>query len=684
MSYINLNNPANFQLQEFGQMGFRVVTSDFIAVPSEQYRTLYVLEDAVVTATTQKADDLTSKALLAGTIIHGLFNSVSVASGRLLAYSAGRISAQEILALYEAYVIAAGGILEGTTCAVEALSELGVDTYADASLVLIPEGYKTGVLYGQRPLTSDSQLDFTRASNATRVNSSGLIEKVRTNLLTYSNTFSNGAWTKILSTVTGGQDGYDGTNNAWLLQITDPSGRLEGFPFLSNLVTLSVYAKAGTTNVLTLTQLNSNSYITCDLSNGTFTGQGGDVVYRDIESVGSGWYRIQLASRGTTLTGIKITPVGIAGDNVYIQDVQLEYGDIATDYIETTTSAVSTFAGITVNGTSAPNIPRLDYTDSTCPKLLLEPQRTNLALYSEDFSNAAWTKAAVGGGTAPVVTKNYTTAPDGYSSADRIQFNPSASGASYIYNTASLSFSTYGAFTIYAKSLTEDVQTIIIKFGAYNQTYSVGPEWQRLTYLNFGAGTGNFIIGNGTSIGGSIYSSDVALWGAQAEDATYPTSYIPTYEAAVTRVADSALKTGIASLIGQTEGTIFCEVDLTSRSTFSYFAIATNLYSTNAYIGIGITASAFSFEVVNSGVQVAYNFPNSSTGTFKLAFAYKANDFVAYVNGVQVHSDTSGTVPACSQLGLNAYNTAASWNYNQALLFKTRLTNAQLAELTTL
>jgi hypothetical protein len=152
----------------------------------------------------------------------------------------------------------------------------------------------------------------------------------------------------------------------------------------------------------------------------------------------------------------------------------------------------------------------------------------------------------------------------------------------------------------------------------------------------------------------------------------------------VTRIADAASKTGVSSLIGQTEGTLFVDITLTSRSSFSYFAIAPNLGATNTYIGIGISASSISFEVVNSGIQVAYSFPNTSTGSFKLAFAYKANDFVAYVNGALVHTDTSGTVPTCSQIGLNAYNNAASWNYNQAALFPTRLTNAQLAQLTTL
>lgn len=89
MSYVNLTNPANYQLQDFGQMGFRLLTPISTPVSGEMYRTIYVLQDAVVSALTEKGDDIVSKPLLAGTTLHGLFNSVSVTSGRVLAYMAG-------------------------------------------------------------------------------------------------------------------------------------------------------------------------------------------------------------------------------------------------------------------------------------------------------------------------------------------------------------------------------------------------------------------------------------------------------------------------------------------------------------------------------------------------------------------------------------------------------------------
>ena len=59
-----------------------------------------------------------------------------------------------------------------------------------ASLVLVPSGYKAGKVYSQVPTDGGGDLTFTRASSATRVNSDGLIEKVRTNLFLNSNNFS--------------------------------------------------------------------------------------------------------------------------------------------------------------------------------------------------------------------------------------------------------------------------------------------------------------------------------------------------------------------------------------------------------------------------------------------------------------------------------------------------------------
>jgi hypothetical protein len=164
----------------------------------------------------------------------------------------------------------------------------------------------------------------------------------------------------------------------------------------------------------------------------------------------------------------------------------------------------------------------------------------------------------------------------------------------------------------------------------------------------------------------------------------YATTFIPTTTAAVTRLQDTASKTGVSSLIGQTEGTLFIDVNFDTRQLFSYFVIRNNPTTSN-FIGIGILQNDIRFEVQNGGSQALIIFSNNSTGRFKMAAAYKQNDFVFYINGVQRGSDNSGTVPSCSEI--NAFVNGLSvqpMQYNQAALFTTRLTDAQLAQLTTL
>ena len=162
---------------------------------------------------------------------------------------------------------------------------------------------------------------------------------------------------------------------------------------------------------------------------------------------------------------------------------------------------------------------------------------------------------------------------------------------------------------------------------------------------------------------------------------SYATSYIKTTSSSATRVADACFKTGISSLIGQTEGAFMIDVDLKSRLSYTYFLINN---STSNYIGIQFNTTTIQLEVVNAGVlQSAITLSNSATGRFKIAGAYANNDFVLYINGTQVGTDTSGSVPSTNQVDLY-YNATNTIQYNEVVLFKTRLTNAELASLTTL
>jgi hypothetical protein len=175
------------------------------------------------------------------------------------------------------------------------------------------------------------------------------------------------------------------------------------------------------------------------------------------------------------------------------------------------------------------------------------------------------------------------------------------------------------------------------------------------------------------------------IWGAQVELGAYATSYIPTLGTAVTRVAETSITASITSLIGQTEGVFYLEISLKNPPADNSYVFLRNAAVTD-YLGLRIQGGNLRFETVdNSVLQTAINYIANTPQTVKVAMAYKLNDFVMYVNGTQVGTDTSATVPTCDILDLN-FNAPSvnAFAISQALLFKTRLTNAQLAELTTL
>jgi hypothetical protein len=153
-------------------------------------------------------------------------------------------------------------------------------------------------------------------------------------------------------------------------------------------------------------------------------------------------------------------------------------------------------------------------------------------------------------------------------------------------------------------------------------------------------------------------------------------------------VADECSKTGISSLIGQTEGVLFCDFEFKGYDELSKWIAF--LGTGSSYIGF-YTDNVFRMiaEVANGGTSqfISQTFTFSVGQRYKLALAYKENDFAFYVNGTQIATDSSGTVPTTSQFALQ-YNTTAnnltSRIYNQALLFKTRLTNDKLISLTTI
>jgi hypothetical protein len=178
-------------------------------------------------------------------------------------------------------------------------------------------------------------------------------------------------------------------------------------------------------------------------------------------------------------------------------------------------------------------------------------------------------------------------------------------------------------------------------------------------------------------------------YGLQLEAAAYATSYIPTLGASVTRGADAASKTGISSLIGQTSGSVFFEFTVNTISAQTNDPVLWYMKdggSGERYIELYSTGNLLYLESDGGGVIASITKTGLTVGRHKCAVAYAPNDMTFYVDGVQVGTDTNGTPSGFSTFGLQYYSSAYNGQQmvNQALLFKTRLTNAQLAELTTI
>jgi hypothetical protein len=255
-----------------------------------------------------------------------------------------------------------------------------------------------------------------------------------------------------------------------------------------------------------------------------------------------------------------ITPNGYKAGTLYSVIPNTTLGDMTV--VRATTATRVNSAGLIES--VANNVPRLDYSNGTCPSLLVEPQRTNLFTFSEQFDNAAWVKPSGS------VTANVAISPNGTQNADILN-------NAEIYQQATQANNTTYNFSVYVKQNTSSNITIgyidnVVGFVGGSITYTYSTNTITVNQSANGSVSGQAInAGNGwirlvlkyTTIAlvtfnyQNIYSNGSYIWGAQLELGSYPTSYIPTTSAAVTRNADDISKTGISSLIGQTQGVIF-------------------------------------------------------------------------------------------------------------------------------
>jgi len=361
--------------------------------------------------------------------------------------------------------------------------------------------------------------------------------------------------------------------------------------------------------------------------------------------------------------------------------------------------------------------PAIEYnTDGTYKGLLVEPASTNICLRSEDLST---TWSASGDTT---ITANDTTAPDGNATADKLG-DDGATGTGYVYvdqtitvvagtkYTASaflkadgLAFAGLEAFDY--DGATDGYQYFNLSTGAKGTAVNLDDSnieaypdgWYRCS-ITWTQGASDTSVTFRILCASSISSfnvdldgtSSIFVWGAQVEASPIATSYIPTTTASVTRNKDDISLTGASNLIGQSEGTLYVEVDWRfftgTNPTFLGVSDGTEDNRFLIYNASGtelrMFAQADGDVKTNQGVD-----STGYSGIQKIAFAYKTNDFKLYRNGSSISTDTDGSLAALAtltdiDLGQNSSAGAqANMHIRAVALYKTRLTNDQLADLT--
>jgi hypothetical protein len=580
-----------------------------------------------------------------------------------------------------------------------------------ASLIVTPNGYKEGKLYSVIPSDGSGDMSVVRATTATRVNSAGLVELVPYNLLQYSEQFDNAVWTIQNTTITANSaTAPNGTTTADSLIASSGTDNYKGLYITESTSapkTLSFYAKKGGKDWAMLLGYNGINNVWFNVNNGTIGTIGSNFTNAEIANIGDGWYRCSATLNSSIVLSPNIGIYASDADNsisctgngsasLYIWGAQLVEGSTAKDYQKTETRL---------------NIPRLDYSNGTCPSLLLEPQRTNLALQSSSFESGFWAKIN------STITANTIVSPSGIQDADTLTSTSTIDENQVRFGTFSILGNVGSSYTtsVYAKKGSANylrLRNLFVNNGGSDgnawfdltngsvgtiqssQTASIedaGNGWWRCSLTGV---VGSLISFNFIDIGFADADNDYIpstiingyIWGAQIEAGSYPTSYIPTTSASVTRNADVISKTGISSLIGQTEGTLFVEFEKNIGLDAANMVFSLSDGSSSNLIYYNLVGGVIEF-LSGGTTQAVKNNIILSNGTNRIAAYYKANDFGIYLNGTNIFTDTSGSVGSMNKLNIGSWfndSFTAGTSIKAAALWQTRLDNATLAQLTTI
>jgi len=366
--------------------------------------------------------------------------------------------------------------------------------------------------------------------------------------------------------------------------------------------------------------------------------------------------------------------------------------------------------------TATTDVPRFDHNPTTGESLglLVEESRTNLLLQSNQF-DTTWTN------TNSSETAAAGTAPDGTNTAWELKDTADAVATVHsLVQTTSFSFTSGVAYTFscWMKAGTLIEGGLVFPTAAFTSaincrinlstgavisssptvsasTVSYANGWYRViataTATATSAGAVNIRPANGALSYIGTGTGTILIWGAQIEAGSFPTSYIPTTSATVTRSADVASITGtnFSSWYRQDEGTLYAEGAVPVGATGSRALASLDDATNNERIQIGHNGTTgIRNLIVDGGTTqflpgvVANSFPPGEYR--KLALAARVNDFAAISTPGTVVTGSSGTMPTPTQLqiGIGAGQASVNSPIKRVTYWPTRLVDSTIQAVT--
>ena len=538
----------------------------------------------------------------------------------------------------------------------------------------------------------DPRVTFTRATTATYYDGV-TTAKAEENLLLRSQDYS-ATWTVTNLTPVTGKTAPDSTSTATEFTAGAANAVLtQGYTAIAGSYTFSVW----------LRRVTGTGNIDIAADNGTWTTQ----------TISGTWARYsvtQTVAAGSKTAGIRVVT---STDAIEVWGAQLEQRASMTSYTATTTQPITNYIPVLL--TAASGVPRFDHNPTTDESLgfLIEEQRTNICLQSEDL-DTTWSE------TRATLALNNRVSPAGTLTVDTL-IASTDNNTHFTTQTFTGTAASY-TFSVYAKA--SGLSHVALRL--YNGSSQVG-----LAYYNLSTGaTGTVTAGTASiqSVGNGFYRciltatlaasasctaeiylanadnsnsfagdafNGVSLWGMQVELGAFPTSYIATTSATVTRNADVASMTGtnFSSWYNAAEGTLYADLIAGGSSVNDESQITISDGTTSNSFGISWTGgvfnrySAFMFTSGTSqltGINEPTNTSPRNTPK-KAAFVYKSNDAIGCFGGTLTSADTSINIPVVNQL-VFASGAGTSRFLNGTIkklaYYPLRVTNAQLQALT--